>query len=109
MSNRGVEVTIPKQWIDHQDVCFFFAHPGRQSHIRSPFGDEMKGEFWSLGDHDRNRRRVLLWRVPPENPYYDPKKPQILKLPMLAFADETIEDTDAVLLPILHGIMESAT
>ena len=107
MSNRGVEVSIPKQWIDQQDVCFFFAHPDRQAHIRSPFGDEMKGEFWAIGDHDRNRRRVLLWWVPQDNPYYSTDR-SFLKIPFLLFSDETVEDRDDVLLPILHAVMSTA-
>ncbi len=69
--------------------------------------DELQGEFWSLGEHQKDRRRILLWKVPATNPFYDPRKPQILKIPMLAFADESIEDTDAVLLPIIHDIMLS--
>lgn len=108
MARLGSLQELPTAWIDRQDVCFFFDRPERQAHIRAPFGNEMQGEFWSLGEHDKNRRRVLLWRVPMENPHYDPKKPQILKVPLLAFADETIEDTDAILLPILHSLMESA-
>jgi hypothetical protein len=99
---------LPVAWIDRQDACFFFEHPGRQAHIRTPFGNEMQGEFWSLGDHDKNRRRVLLWRVPADNPHFDPKKPQILKMCLLAFSDETIEDDDAILLPILHKMMVNA-
>jgi hypothetical protein len=107
MGRPGVEVSLPKAWIDKQDVGFFFDHPDRQAHIRSPFGDEMKGEFWQIGPHDKNRRRVLLWRVPQDNPYYRQDR-SFLKVPMLAFSDETIEDRDDILLPILHEIMENA-
>lgn len=105
MARPSTEVTLPKAWVDQQDVLFFFAHPDRQAHIRSPFGDEMKGEFWSLGEHERNRRKVIIYRVPADNIYYDPKKPQLLKIPMLAFSDETIEDRDDILLPIIHDMM----
>ena len=108
MSRLGSLQELPAAWIDKQDVNFFFQHPLRRSHIRSPFGNELWAEFQSLGDHDKNRRRVLLWRVPEDNPHYDPKKPQILKIAFLAFADETVEDTDEVILPILHEIMEKA-
>lgn len=103
------------------DANWFKDHPDRQSHIRLPtrvletdnqratrYVEECRGEFWSLGDHDKDRRRILLWKVPATNPHYDPKKPAILKIPMLAFADETIEDTDAILLPIIHEIMVNA-
>ena len=103
------------------DAVFFAQHKDRQAHIRVPgkvleidkqraanYVDECRGEFWSLGPHDKSRRRILLWKVPATNPMYDKKKPQILKIPFLAYADETIEDTDAVLLPIIHELMEGA-
>ena len=104
------------------DANWFKDHPDRQSHIRLPiqiletdkrnhttrYVAECQGEFWSLGDHNRDRRRILLWRVPKDNVFYDPKKPQILKIPFLLFADETVEDTDEILLPIIHEIMLNA-
>jgi hypothetical protein len=102
------------------DAQWFKDHLDRQSHIRNPikilvtdkqrasrYVDESEGEFWSLGDHNKDRRRILLWKVPKDNVFYDPRKPQILKIPMLAYADESIEDSDAVLLPIIHEIMLS--
>lgn len=100
------------------DAQWFSSYPDRQSHIRNPikilvtdkqrgthYVDELAGEFWSLGEHNKDRRRILLWKVPKDNVFYDSRKPQILKIPMLAFADESIEDTDAILLPIIHEIM----
>ncbi len=108
---------------DEEDVRFFFQHPDRKSHIRAPkmaeevvidqrraasYVGEMEREFRTLGPHKRERRRVILWRIPEDNPHYDPRKPGILKIPFLAFADETIEDRDDILLPILHEIMMSA-
>lgn len=104
-----------------EDAQFFADHPDRYAHIREPrrvlhtdkqratrYVNESEGEFWSLGEHNKDRRRILLWRVPHDHPMYDPAKPQILKLPMLAFADETIEDRDDILLPIIDGIMKDA-
>jgi hypothetical protein len=103
------------------DAQFFKDHPDRQAHIRLPakilqtdrqratrYVDECQGEFWSLGDHDKDRRRILLWKVPPTNRFYDAKKPQILKIPFLLYADESVEDRDDILLPILHEIMVNA-
>ena len=90
---------------DNSDKMFFANHPERHAHIRLPFHDECSGEFWSLGDHQRTRRRILLWRVPKQSPYYDAVHRPLLKIPFLAFADETIEDTDETLLPIIEGIM----
>ncbi len=93
---------------DNSDKRFFEAHPDRHAHIRLPFHDECAGEFFSLGDHNRARRRILLWRVPRDNPWYDRMKEPILKIPFLAFSEETIEDTDDILLPIIHTIMSEA-
>jgi hypothetical protein len=96
---------LARLW-EQVDARWFADHPDRQSHIRDAYHDECRGEFWSLGDHDRDRRRILLWKVPKDNPFHDAKKPQVLKIPFLAFADETIEDRDDILLPILREIMQ---
>lgn len=94
---------------DNSDKRFFDTHADRQAHIRLPYQGEEHGAFWSLGDHNRARRRILLWRVPRDNPHYDRLKEPILKIPFLAFADETLEDTDDILLPIIQQIMEEAS
>jgi hypothetical protein len=104
-----------------QDIQFFTDYPDRQARIRLPAKniainrqraagvvDEMEAEFRTLGDHKRDRRRVLVWRVPEGNPFYDPERRPILKVPFLLFADETVEDDDETLLPILHQIMVNA-
>jgi hypothetical protein len=103
------------------DEQFFQMFPQRQTRIRKPGLDlakdkqrsvrylsECELEFRSLGQHDADRRRIILYKLPKDNPMFDPDKPQILKIPFLAFADETIEDLDDVLLPIVAGIMENA-
>jgi hypothetical protein len=103
------------------DAQFFQQHPDRKAHIREPrnepsidkqrairYKQECEGEFWSLGPHDKSRRRILLWRVPEDNPAYDPDKRPLLKIPFLMFSDETVEDRDDVLLPIIHELMETA-
>jgi|SRR5215472_6006335 len=103
------------------DEQFFQLFPGRNYRIRKPameliktkqramlYVDECEAEFLALGPHNKDRRRLILYRIPPDSPWYNPEKPPILKVPMLAFADETIEDDDATLAPILHGIMEDA-
>jgi hypothetical protein len=103
------------------DVQFFQQHPDRQAHIRLPmrtletdkqratrYVDECAGEFWSLGEHRKDRRRILLWKVPSTNPAYDPDKRPVLKIPFLLFADETVEDRDDILLPIIHELMGDA-
>lgn len=103
------------------DEEFFATFSDRQARIRKPelvqhrnqqrsvrYLDECELEFRSLGGHDRNRRRIIAWRVPEGNPWYDPVQQKLLKVPFLAFADETIENRDDVLLPILEQIMQTA-
>ena len=100
------------------DAQWFNEHPDRFAHIRTPmltlgknkqrwvgYQDECEAEFRTLGEHQKHRRRILLWRVPSDNAYYNPDKPQLLKIPFLLFSDETVEDTDEVLLPIIHNLM----
>lgn len=105
---------------DLTDEQFFAQHPDRQARIRKPAGTlvtdrktrragvetECEQEFRSLGDHARDRRRLLLWRVPRDNYFFDPEKPQILKIPFLLFSDEEVADRDDVLLPIIAEIMD---
>jgi hypothetical protein len=93
---------------EKSDTNFFADHPDREAHIRKAFQGENEQEFRNLGPHNYDRRRLLLWKVPEDNPYYDPRQRPLVKIPFLAFADETIEDTDAILLPILHEIMCNA-
>jgi hypothetical protein len=103
------------------DARFFVEHPTRYSHIRLPrkvpgitkqravfMIDECEDDFRAIGEHARNRRRIILWRVPPTNPMYNPGDPQILKIPFVPYADETIEDRDDILLPIIQELMEGA-
>ena len=98
MSDRGLQML----W-DKTDATFFQLHSDRCFHIRNAHMTEHQGEFWSLGEHKRDRRRIILCRVDAEmKPLPDNK---VLKIPFLAFADESIEDTDDVLFPIVRDIM----
>lgn len=100
------------------DSQFFAHHPDRRARIRKPtktlytnrqrsvsYLDECEIEFRTLGSHDQKRRRIIAWRAPADHPTHPN---HMLKIPMLLFADETIEDTDAVLLPIVHELMKEA-
>ncbi len=105
--------------MDDIDAQFFTQHPDRQSRIRLPGGpapyrdkqrsvhllSESELQFRTLGHHNKDRRRILVWRTPADHPTHPN---QLLKLPMLAFADEEIADRDDVLLPIIHQIMKQA-
>ena len=98
-----------------------FDHPSRRAHIRLPGGptihrdqqravrylSECELEFRSLGPHDKGRRRIIAYRLPAD---HETHPNHIMKIPFLAFADESIEDNDQVLLPIVLKIMvEAAT
>lgn len=87
------------------DKRFFAQHSDRYCHIRKPYAGECDAEFLTLGYHEKDRRRIILWRMPSDNRYYNPDRPQISKIPFLLFADETVEDTDEVLRPIVHELM----
>lgn len=91
------------------DIVFFNQHSDRQARIRFPDPyNEMHKEFHELGDHPSHRRRVLVWKVPPHNPWQAKMKNPLLKIPFLAFADEVIADNDDTLLPIIGTIMAEA-
>ena len=101
------------------DAQFFADHPTRRAHIRMPGGptihrdqqravrylSEEELAFRSLGPHDKSRRRIIAYRLPADHPQ---APNHILKIPLLAFSDETIEDRDDVLLPLVNGIMRDA-
>ncbi len=100
------------------DQQFFTDHPSRRARIRLPgrephidkqrsvrYLSESELQFRSLGPHDPSRRRIIVWRTPAGHPT---APNHLLKIPFLAFADETIEDRDDVLLPIVDGIMRQA-
>jgi hypothetical protein len=105
---------------DLTDEQFFAQHPDRQARIRKPaksididrktrrtrVRDEEEDSFESLGYHVKDRRRILLYRVPRDNYFFDPDRPQILKIPFLLFSDEAVEDNDETLLPLIHEIMD---
>ncbi len=91
---------------EKSDTLFFQYHRDRKAHIRQSYDGECEDQFRTLGFHKRGRRRILLLRTDFEGkPFPDGK---VLKLPFLAFSDETIEDRDDVLLPIIKDIMYDA-
>lgn len=101
------------------DEQFFIDHPDRQAHIRNPgheftkdkqravrYLHEAELQFRSLGQHKPEQRRLIIYRVPADNPMFNPEKQQLLTIPILAFEGEMIPDTDEVLLPMIAEIME---
>lgn len=105
--------------MDDIDAQFFQQHPDRRARIREPGGpapyrdkqravhllSESELQFRSLGPHNKDRRRILVWRSPADHPTHPNT---LLKIPFLLFADETVEDRDDVLLPIIHETMKQA-
>lgn len=101
------------------DEEWFAANPNRQAHIRTPrkepaidkqravrYLDEQELPFRSLGPHKPAQRRIVVYRVPPDNPMFDSEKQQLLTIPILKFELEAeIADTDEVLLPMIAEIM----
>ena len=86
------------------DQLFFDAHHDRKARIRRPLPDEAEEDFRAMGYHDPARRRMLVWRVPPDGPVPG----RIIPIPFLIGFDETIEDDDAILLPMLADFMKDA-
>lgn len=100
------------------DAQFFSQHPDRHARIRlpgrEPFRDQQRAvrylseselQFRSLGPHDEKRRRIIAYRTARTHPTHPNT---ILQIPFLLFSDETVEDTDQVLLPIVHQLMLDA-
>lgn len=87
------------------DAQFFAQWPQRLTLIRAPIGDESRAEFVSLGPHDASRRRIIIYKVPRENKISPGK---ILKIPILLFSDESIENNDDILLPMIFDLMKNA-
>jgi hypothetical protein len=88
------------------DETYFRSYPARKYHIRNAYKNECLFEFRTLGPHAENRRRIILTRVDAlQEPLPDNK---VMKIPFLAFADETIEDDDDILFPIVRDILTDA-
>ena len=119
-SSEEIHYAMKSADIDAGDARFFSENPERYYHLREParagyvvidkqraahVADEMEAEFLALGAHDKERRRVLVWRVGPDNPFYNPDRPPLIKVPIILFDGEECIDSDDYLGPILHHIM----
>ena len=100
------------------DEQFFQQHPDRQARIRLPgrelhrdqqravrYLSEDELQFRSLGPHDIRRRRIIVYRTPANHPTH---ANHLLRIPFLAYSDETIEDRDDVLMSVIDEIMRQA-
>lgn len=105
MSDRQPTPAIPAE-AKLRDRIFFKQYPDRRLRIRPPIGSEYQAEFRQFGMHEEDRRRVIVSRIAAGMA----KRHNIdfMRIPFLLFTDESVEDTDAVLAPILHQIMVDA-
>ena len=88
------------------DRRFFNEHADRNFRIREPYEGEYTAEFQSLGPQDSRRRRVICARIPRwQQRHYNV---DMMRIPFLLFADETVEDRDDILRPIFDEIMRDA-
>ena len=85
------------------DSEFFAAFPARKARIRPPDDGEERQAFLQMGPHDSKRRRIIVVRVPDGQ-----WKGALMPIPFLLFADETVEDTDETLMPLVQEIMLNA-
>lgn len=88
------------------DRAFFAEHPDRKLRIRTPILTEYEREFQTMGLHQKSRERVIVTRVTPDisRSYgFD-----FMRIPLLQAADETIEDRDDILAPVLKELMAAA-
>lgn len=88
------------------DEQFFRDHRDRRYRIRSSEVGESEGEFRSLGPHREDRRRVIAVRA--RGRLAARYGVRVMCIPFLLFADETVEDRDDVLAPIVEEIMRDA-
>ncbi len=114
----GMSIEPRNSTLNTIDIQFFKDHPDRKARIRLPqkqthidqqravrYLDEQELAFRQLGPHDVKRRRIIVYRVPADHPEY---ANHLMQIPFLLFADETIEDRDDALLPIVHQLMMEA-
>ena len=95
---------LAKLW-ERADGTYFRRYPDRRYHIRNAYKSECGGEFWTLGPHDENRRRIILCRVDALQEPLPGNK--VMKIPF-STSSESIEDSDDVLFPIVRDIMADA-
>ena len=88
------------------DRLFFSAHKDRRLRIRAPVDGEYLWEFRRFGMHQEHRRRIIVATLPKSlSKRYDI---DYIRIPMLLFSDETVEDRDDILGPILNELMRDA-
>lgn len=88
------------------DRLFFGEHRDRKLRIRKPFVGEYITEFRQFGMHEEERRRIIVSRIPAG--MAKRHNVDFMRVAFLLFADETVEDRDDILRPILDEMMRDA-
>ena len=91
---------------DLADEQWFRDHKDRECRIRLPEPGEKESDFRTLGYHQANRRRIIVVRA--HGALAKNLGIKVMRIPYLLFADETVEDTDQILAPIVHRVMQEA-
>jgi hypothetical protein len=92
--------------LDLQDEQFFRDHGDRETRIRLPAPGENESDFQTLGPHQIHRRRIIAVRA--HGAMAARMGIKVMRIPYLLFADETVEDTDENLSPIVDRLMREA-
>lgn len=92
--------------LDLQDEQFFHDHRDRECRIRLPAPGENESDFQTLGGHQVSRRRIIAVRA--HGAMSARMGIKVMRIPYLLFGDETVEDTDEILAPIVDRLMKEA-
>jgi hypothetical protein len=92
----------------NDDVVWFRQRARRDYRIRVPAPGEFDAAWQVLGMHNHDRRRVIVWRIPKDNPGRKLIPDGLMRIPFLAEADESIEDDDFVLRRLMARMMRDA-
>ncbi len=90
------------------DVRWFRQRTRRNYRIRQPTEMEFDASFKQLGDHQVDRRRVIVWRVPSGNAGRRMVADGLMRIPFLLRSDESVDDSDEACERIMREIMKAA-
>lgn len=92
----------------NDDAIWFRLRTKRHYRIRLPAAGEFAASYQQLGDHQAERRWVIVWRVPNGNPGRAMVPDGLMRIPFLLRSDESVEDSDATGERIMQEIMKAA-
>ena len=92
----------------NDDPLYFRQQPRRSHRLRTPAPGEFAHAWQTLGGHEASRRRVLVWRVPKDNPMRDAVPGGMMRIPFIMRQDEAIADDETTLATLLAHMMKDA-